>query len=104
METNKNTYSRIVDTVEPITAVEFRIYGNNDVIKYSAISDPNGITVAEIQNNNEPVQGGVIDRRLGVTESKSECGTCGETALKCPGHFGHIKLWNRFFILVFYHL
>ncbi|AVL94696.2 directed RNA polymerase (II) subunit 1 [Moumouvirus australiensis] len=91
METNKNTYSRIVDTEESITAVEFRIYSNSDVAKYSAISDPNGITVAEIQNNNEPVQGGVIDRRLGVTESRIECATCGETALKCPGHFGHIK-------------
>lgn len=91
MKTNKSTWFRIVDTVESITRVDFEIYSNADIIADSVISDPNGITVAEIYNNGEPVHNGVIDRRLGVTENKLECGTCGETALKCPGHFGHIK-------------
>jgi DNA-directed RNA polymerase II subunit RPB1 len=90
METNKNTYAHIVDTVESITRIDFSIYSNPDVLGDSAIADPNGITVAEIYNNNEPVQGGAIDKRLGVTD-KQDCGTCGETALKCPGHFGHIR-------------
>lgn len=91
METSKNTYSRVVDTVENITRVDFSILSNSDVLKDSVISDPNGITQAEINNNGEPVQGGALDTRLGVTENKKECRTCGETALKCPGHFGHIK-------------
>lgn len=90
METGKNTYSRIVDTIESITRVDFSIYSNADVIKDSAIAEPNGITIAEIYNNGEPVKDGVCDKRLGVSD-KFECGTCGETALKCPGHFGHIK-------------
>lgn len=101
METSKNTYSRIVDMVENITRVDFSIYSNSDVVKDSAISDPNGITVAEIYNNGEPVQGGAIDKRLGVTENKLECGTCGETALKCPGHFGHIKFVEPVFHMGF---
>ena len=91
METSKNSYSRLVDAVEPITAIDFSIYNNDDVKKDSAISDPNGITLAEIYNNGEPVQGGAIDRRLGVTERKVLCGTCGEPDLTCPGHFGHIQ-------------
>uniref|UniRef100_A0A6C0LQ64 DNA-directed RNA polymerase n=1 Tax=viral metagenome TaxID=1070528 RepID=A0A6C0LQ64_9ZZZZ len=96
METSKNTYSIITDSIEPITRIDFSIYSNNDVIKDSAIEnqngkDPNGIVLAEIYNNNEPVEGGVVDKRLGVTEGNLECSTCGERALKCPGHFGHIK-------------
>lgn len=101
METSKNTYTRIVDTIETITRVDFSIYSNYDIIKDSAISDANGITTAEINNNGEPVQGGVIDKRLGVTENKLECGTCGETALKCPGHFGHIKFVDPVFHMGF---
>ena len=101
METSKNTYARIVDTVESITRIDFSIYSNYDVLRDSAIADPNGITVAEIYNNGEPVQGGAIDKRLGVTEHKLECGTCGETALKCPGHFGHIRFVEPVFHMGF---
>ena len=91
MTTIKNTYDRIVDTVESITRVDFSIYSNLNVIQDSVISDPNGITVAEIYNNNEPVQDGAIDSRLGTTENIL-CKTCGEKALTCPGHFGHKKI------------
>ena len=68
METSKNSYARIVDTIESITRIDFSIYNNSDIIKDSVIADPNGITVAEIYNNGEPVHGGAIDKRLGVTE------------------------------------
>lgn len=91
METSKNTWARNVDSFESVTRVDFEIYSNADVIKDSAITDPNGITIADIYNNGEPVHNGAIDKRLGITENKLECGTCGETALRCPGHFGHIK-------------
>lgn len=101
METSKNTYARIVDTVESITRIDFSIYSNKAILEDSAISDPNGITIAEIYNNGEPVQNGAIDKRLGVTEHKLECGTCGETALKCPGHFGHIRFVEPVFHMGF---
>ncbi|MEM3062489.1 MAG: hypothetical protein QW303_02940 [Nitrososphaerota archaeon] len=102
MEASRNTYSRIVDTIESITRVDFSIYSNADVLKDSAITDdPNGITLAEIYNNGEPVRGGVSDRRLGITESKYECATCGETAARCPGHFGHIRLVEPVFHMGF---
>lgn len=101
METSKNTYSRIVDTVESITRIDFSIYRNPDIRKDSAISDANGITIAEIYNNGEPVKGGVCDKRLGVTENKFECATCGETALRCPGHFGHIRFVEPVFHMGF---
>lgn len=100
MET-KNTYSRTIDTVEPITRVDFNIYSNQDILKDSVISDPNGITIPEIYNIGEPVEGGTVDKRLGVTENKLKCGTCGETALRCPGHFGHIHFVEPVFHMGF---
>ena len=81
----KNTYARITDTIESISHVDFSIYRNKSVLQDSLISDPNDITVAEIYNNGDPVQGGAIDRRLGVTEYKLESSTCGEIYTKCPG-------------------
>ena len=101
METSKNTYARLIDTFESMTRIDFEIYSNSNIVKDSAIADPNGIVVAEIYNNGEPVQGGAIDKRLGVTESKLECATCGETALKCPGHFGHIRFVEPLFHMGF---
>jgi DNA-directed RNA polymerase II subunit RPB1 len=87
----KSTYLRIVDNIVPITRFDFNIQSNELILEDSAILDPNGITVAEIYNNNEPVEGGVIDKRLGVTD-RSICATCGESSKTCPGHFGHTKL------------
>lgn len=101
MEASKNTYSRIVDTIESITRIDLSIYNNNNIIEDSVISDPKGITVAEIYNNGEPVEKGAIDKRLGVTDNKLECGTCGETALRCPGHFGHISFAEPVFHMGF---
>ena len=101
MEVNKNTYVRYTDTVTSIVQVDFSLYSNKDVIRDSVIDDPNGITVAEIYNNDKPVQNGVIDKRLGVTDNNIECGTCGETALRCPGHFGHIRFVEPVFHMGF---
>src|SRR5690348_14919145 len=39
-----------------------------------------------------PVQGGLMDNRLGTLEPGQKCATCGNTSAKCPGHFGHIEL------------
>ena len=100
METSKIIYARNIDSIENITRIDFNIYGNHEIVLDSAIPDPDGITVAEIHNNNEPVEKGAIDKRLGITD-KGECGTCGETALKCPGHFGHIKLVEPVFHIGF---
>ena len=39
-----------------------------------------------------PIVGGVLDRRLGVSDKQSTCETCGAKLQDCPGHYGHIKL------------
>ncbi len=39
-----------------------------------------------------PIDGGLIDQRLGVIDPGLKCKTCGGRSKTCPGHFGHIEL------------
>ena len=39
-----------------------------------------------------PAPNGVLDLRLGVSDKKTACATCGEKLAECIGHFGHIKM------------
>jgi DNA-directed RNA polymerase subunit A' len=56
------------------------------------------ISVAEIQTadtydeDGAPITSGLMDGRLGTLEPRQRCKTCGNTAIRCPGHFGHIEL------------
>ena len=55
-------------------------------------------SVAEIQTadtydeDGAPITSGLMDGRLGTLEPRQRCKTCGNTAIRCPGHFGHIEL------------
>jgi DNA-directed RNA polymerase subunit A' len=39
-----------------------------------------------------PVDGGLMDVRLGVIDPGLKCKTCGLKLKECPGHFGYIEL------------
>ncbi|MBU0591298.1 DNA-directed RNA polymerase subunit A' [Candidatus Micrarchaeota archaeon] len=39
-----------------------------------------------------PIDGGLVDTRLGVVDPGLRCKTCGGTVRECPGHFGYIDL------------
>ncbi len=39
-----------------------------------------------------PVDGGLMDARLGVIDPGLKCKTCGAKLKECPGHFGYISL------------
>ncbi len=39
-----------------------------------------------------PIEGGVMDPRLGVVDPGLRCRTCGGTIRDCPGHFGYLEL------------
>lgn len=42
--------------------------------------------------NRQPRVGGVLDRRMGVSDKMSLCETCGHRMADCVGHYGYIKL------------
>ncbi|MFP3951416.1 MAG: DNA-directed RNA polymerase subunit A' [Candidatus Bathyarchaeia archaeon] len=56
------------------------------------------LSVVEIQTSDTydedgaPIAGGLMDHRLGTLEPRQRCQTCGNIAINCPGHFGHIEL------------
>jgi DNA-directed RNA polymerase subunit A' len=56
------------------------------------------LSVAEIQTadtydeDGASITSGLMDGRLGTLEPRQRCKTCGNTAIRCPGHFGHIEL------------
>lgn len=90
MSNNNEFYSEEIKA--PIN-LEFSIFTNKDIKKYSAVkNDPLGISIAESYDNYEPKKGGLVDLRLGTCDHYLPCSTCGLGVNDCPGHFGHTEL------------
>ena len=77
------------ESVKAIDGIRFSVLSPSEIRKYSVTE----ITAPETYDEDGlPVQGGLMDGRLGTLEPGQKCGSCGGTALRCPGHFGHIEL------------
>src|SRR5713226_3725856 len=75
--------------LKTIGGIHFALFSPNEIRKYSVAE----ITQPETYDEDGmPVQGGLMDNRLGTLEPGQKCATCGNTSAKCPGHFGHIEL------------
>jgi DNA-directed RNA polymerase subunit A' len=83
-----------------MSIVEEEAYKFIDGIKFGILS-PNEIrrmSVAEVlmadtyDEDGMPITNGLMDGRFGTLEPRQRCKTCGNTAARCPGHFGHIEL------------
>ncbi len=69
--------------------MEFGIFSPRMVQKLSVakIHDPN-----TYDDDGYPIDGGLMDPRLGVIDPGIRCKTCGGRLGECYGHFGHIQL------------
>src|SRR5271157_4252874 len=77
------------EALRTIQKIDFALLSPTEIRKYSVAE----ITQPETYDEDGmPVQGGLMDSRLGTLEPGQKCGTCGSTAGRCPGHFGHIEL------------
>jgi DNA-directed RNA polymerase II subunit RPB1 len=86
------------DDVRPIDRMEFNILGNEEIRKISALEkDSIGIDLPDLYDNMEPKRGGLIDTRMGTSDSSIDCSTCGLNSTYCVGHFGHIDLAEPLF-------
>jgi DNA-directed RNA polymerase subunit A' len=81
-------------------AMEEAVHQIVDKISFGMVSpqEMRRLSVAEIQTadtydeDGAPITSGLMDGRLGTLEPRQRCKTCGNTAIRCPGHFGHIEL------------
>ncbi len=77
------------ESIKAVGGIRFAFLSPSEIRKYSVAE----ITAPETYDEDGmPVQGGLMDNRLGTLEPGQKCQTCGNTAPKCPGHFGHIEL------------
>src|SRR5579864_2024422 len=77
------------EALRTIRAIDFALLSPTEIRKYSVAE----ITQPETYDEDGmSVQGGLMDGRLGTLEPGQKCLTCGNTAARCPGHFGHIEL------------
>jgi len=81
-------------------AMEEAVHKVVDQLYFGVLSpqDIRRFSMAEIQTadtydeDGAPITSGLMDGRLGTLEPRQRCKTCGNTAIRCPGHFGHIEL------------
>ncbi len=72
-----------------IGSIEFGILSPQEIRKMSAVE----VTVPDTYDDDGyPIEGGLMDKRLGVIDPGLRCETCGARYGECPGHFGHIEL------------
>lgn len=82
-----------MEPISPITKLKFYIWGNKQVLNNTVFSPHSkGLTSNDIYETKAPKEGGLIDRRMGITNLSLTCNTCNLTSNTCPGHFGHILL------------
>ncbi|KAJ7789277.1 beta and beta-prime subunits of DNA dependent RNA-polymerase [Mycena olivaceomarginata] len=76
--------------IRKVTEVQFGIFSPEE-IKRSSVAEIEHLDLYD-QATRNPKVGGLMDRRMGPNDPNSNCLTCGEGLLECPGHFAHIEL------------
>lgn len=82
---------------DTIIGVQFGIANPKDIASRSVVE----VTTDKTYQSNQPYPGGVFDSRFGVIDNGKVCPTCKQTNVKCPGHFGHIRLARPVYLYQF---
>jgi len=75
--------------LKKISQIQFGILSPDEIRKMAVTKI---ITADTYNEDGTPIEGGLIDRRLGTIEPGQRCKTCGNQVGDCPGHFGMIEL------------
>ncbi len=72
-----------------IDRIKFSVFSPEMIRKMSSAK----ITVPDTYDDDSyPIDGGLVDPRMGVIDPGLKCKTCGGKLRSCPGHFAHIEL------------
>ncbi len=72
-----------------IDGIKFGLMSPEYIRKFSVLKI---ITAETYDEDGYPIEGGLMDKRLGVVDPGLRCGTCNSRVGECPGHFGRIEL------------
>ncbi len=72
-----------------IESIEFGLFSPKMIQKLSAARI---YTPTTYDDDGYPIEGGLMDPRLGVIDPGIRCKTCGGRLGECQGHFGHVQL------------
>ena len=72
-----------------IDELQFGLFSPQELRRLSVVEIQTADTYDE---DGAPIMSGLMDGRLGTLEPRQRCKTCGNTAIRCPGHFGHVEL------------
>ncbi|KAI4322195.1 hypothetical protein L6164_021912 [Bauhinia variegata] len=69
-------------------------------MKFSTLSESEISKIAEVQvwkgqyydSTRKPIEGGLLDPRMGPANKSGVCATCHGSFSDCPGHYGYLKL------------
>ncbi|MHA1859831.1 MAG: DNA-directed RNA polymerase subunit A', partial [Candidatus Asgardarchaeia archaeon] len=76
-------------TEKIIDRIKFSMFSPEMIRKMSVAK----VTVPDTYNEDGyPIDGGLMDQRMGVIDPGLRCKTCGGSVHTCPGHFGHVDL------------
>lgn len=76
-------------TLKKISSIEFGLLSPEVLRKMSTVRV---VTADTYDDDGYPIEGGLMDLRLGVIDPGLRCKTCNGRMAACPGHFGHIEL------------
>ncbi|MDI6654468.1 MAG: DNA-directed RNA polymerase subunit A' [Candidatus Hydrothermarchaeota archaeon] len=75
--------------LKKIEGVRFGLLSPDHIRKFS---EARIITADTYDEDGYPIEGGLMDPKLGVVDPGLKCKTCGGRVGDCPGHFGRIEL------------
>lgn len=84
-----------------VKSVHFCMQSSDQIRKQSVcrVFNPEAIDrIKQIPNSH-----GVLDLKMGTTDKRFDCSTCGNDHINCNGHFGHIELLAPFYSSSFIH-
>jgi DNA-directed RNA polymerase subunit A' len=81
--------ARDIKITKRIDSIHFGVMSPKEILKQSVVK----IITPEIYDKyGFPVEGGLMDMRMGVIEPGLSCKTCGQSYKNCEGHFGNLEL------------
>ena len=70
------------------------VYFKDDLIEKIAKVE---IVCKETHDKGKPLDGGLFDLRMGVSENKFHCSTCNKNWNNCPGHIGFMRMSRQLY-------